>query len=90
LRRGPGRAGRHRPWLGGRRSEDGTRRLDDPDDFVRLELEAALARGIRVIPVLVDRAPLPRSDSLPEGSTIMHLALPDVAGAVRKRHSPFG
>jgi hypothetical protein len=26
------------------------RRLDDPGDFVRLEIEAALARGVRVIP----------------------------------------
>ena len=32
------------------------RRLDDSDDFVRLEIEAALARDVRVIPVLVDGA----------------------------------
>ena len=47
--------------------EHGRRRLDDPDDFVRLEIEAALARGIRVIPVLVDRTRMPRDDELPEG-----------------------
>ncbi len=46
------------------RNADGVRRLDDPDDFVRPELEAALAR---VIPALVDGAPLPKADSLPEG-----------------------
>ena len=33
--------------------QDGQRRLDNADDFVRLELEAALTRNIRVIPVLV-------------------------------------
>ena len=36
--------------------ERGKRRLDDPHDFVRLEIEAALARNVRVIPVLVDGA----------------------------------
>ena len=45
--------------------EGGTRRLDDPNDFVRLELEAALARPVRVIPILVDGAPMPRADELP-------------------------
>jgi hypothetical protein len=43
------------------------RRLDDPNDYVRLEIEAALQRGIRVIPVLVDGAILPKSSDLPEG-----------------------
>jgi hypothetical protein len=41
------------------------RRLDDPYDLVRLEIEAALARGVRVIPVLVDNAQMPRPDQLP-------------------------
>jgi hypothetical protein len=43
----------------------GDRRLDDPEDFVRLEIEAALARRIRVIPILVDSAVMPRTDQLP-------------------------
>ena len=43
----------------------GRRRLDDPDDSVRLEIETALARNIRVIPVLVDGARMPRPDQLP-------------------------
>ncbi len=45
--------------------DNGRRRLDDPGDFVRLEIEAALARGVRVIPVLVDGARVPRPDQLP-------------------------
>lgn len=45
--------------------EHGSRRLDNPDDFVRLEVEAALQRRIRVIPVLVDGARMPEPDELP-------------------------
>ena len=45
--------------------EGGARRLDDPNDFVRLELEAALARPVRVIPILVEGARMPRADELP-------------------------
>jgi predicted NACHT family NTPase len=45
--------------------EGGRRRLEDPGDFVRLEIEAALTRGIRVIPVLVDGARMPRAADLP-------------------------
>lgn len=41
------------------------RRLDDPKDFVRLEIAAALKRGIRVIPVLVQGAAIPREQDLP-------------------------
>jgi formylglycine-generating enzyme required for sulfatase activity len=43
----------------------GGRRLDDPRDFVRLEIEAALGRGIPVIPVLVGGAAMPGDDHLP-------------------------
>jgi TIR domain/WD40-like Beta Propeller Repeat len=45
--------------------EVGGRRLDDPDDFVRLEIEAALARRVRVIPILVEGASMPREEQLP-------------------------
>ena len=51
--------------------ERGQRRLDDPDDFVRLELEAALARKVRVIPVLIDGARMPRADELPGSLTTL-------------------
>jgi hypothetical protein len=44
--------------------QDG-RRLDDPGDFFRLEIEAALARGVRVVPVLVGGARMPRLEQLP-------------------------
>ncbi len=44
----------------------GRRRLDDPDDFVRVEIEAALTRNVRVIPILIDGAKMPRADELPD------------------------
>lgn len=44
----------------------GARRLDDPNDFVRLEIASALARNIAVIPVLVHDAKMPRPEELPE------------------------
>jgi hypothetical protein len=44
---------------------DGRRRLDDPDDFVRLEVEAALERGVSVIPILIHGAVMPRHGELP-------------------------
>jgi TIR domain len=44
----------------------GQRRLDDPNDFVRLEIKAALERYIRVIPVLVREADMPSRGELPD------------------------
>jgi hypothetical protein len=46
--------------------QDGRRRLDDPRDWVRLEVAAALRRDILVVPVLIDGARLPDPASLPE------------------------
>jgi hypothetical protein len=46
--------------------EHGNRRLEDPDDWVRLEIANALRRGIRVIPVLVKSAAMPSAAKLPE------------------------
>jgi hypothetical protein len=44
----------------------GRRRLEKPEDFVRLEIEAALERDIRLIPALVQGAEMPSSEELPE------------------------
>ncbi len=43
----------------------GRRRLDNPDDSVRVEIEAALTRNIPVIPVLITGATMPYKDALP-------------------------
>src|SRR5262245_50860869 len=45
----------------------GARRLDEPFDFVRLEISAALARPtVLVVPVLVEGATMPAPAELPE------------------------
>ena len=54
--------GRH--WLGAR-DASGQRRLDDPGDFVRLEIELALAARAAVVPVLVEGAAMPSAADLP-------------------------
>jgi TIR domain len=51
----------------------GQRRLDNPKDFVRLEIEAALRRGIPIIPLLVDGAPPPPVDRLPSAMRTLPL-----------------
>jgi hypothetical protein len=45
-------------WLAGRR-------IDDPQDWVRIELRAAFERGITVVPTLLDGATMPGADELP-------------------------
>src|SRR6185295_2551202 len=47
-------------------NEQGQRRLENHEDFVRVEVGTALERDIRVIPVLVEGASIPRHDQLPE------------------------
>jgi hypothetical protein len=49
------------------RDEDGARRLDRPNDPVRSEIETAIARGLRIVPVLVGGAAMPRRDQMPSG-----------------------
>jgi hypothetical protein len=64
--------------------DHGRRRLDDPDDIVRLEIEAALSRGVWVIPILMDGAVMPARYDLPGALA----ALAD-RNAVPVRHDSF-
>jgi Family of unknown function (DUF6416)/TIR domain len=57
-------------WLAAA-DDDGQRRLDDPSDLVRLEIETALRREIRVIPVLVAGARIPRRAQLPASLEVL-------------------
>ena len=45
---------------------DGRRRLDDPNDIVRFEVESAMEQGILIIPLLVDNAAMPAATKLPD------------------------
>jgi hypothetical protein len=75
----------------------GTSRLDNAKDYVRLEVSTALARNIRVIPMLVDGMSMPNEDSLPApvqpitrrnaieiGDTRFNYAVDQLITAVRK------
>jgi hypothetical protein len=44
---------------------EGRSRLDDPEDYVRLEIEAALTNNIRILPILVNGARIPTQGGLP-------------------------
>ena len=55
-----------RDWIGKKAQESETRRIDDPRDFVRIEVESALKRDIPIIPTLVRGAEIPNIHSLPE------------------------
>jgi hypothetical protein len=53
-------------WFDATDPKTGRRRLDNPSDFVRIEIGEALARGIPVVPVLIDGTPMPEAKRLPE------------------------
>lgn len=60
----------HKTWLDAK-DDEGRLRLLNPDDFVQLEISTALQRNIRVIPVLVQGASMPRSQDLPDSLSIL-------------------
>jgi hypothetical protein len=62
----------------------GKRRLDNPKDFVRVEIEAALNQNKWVVPVLVGNAEMPDPEQLPES-----LRLLARRHAVRIKHERF-
>jgi hypothetical protein len=62
-------------WLNARKG--GQRRLDDPTDLVRLEIEAAFAKGVPVVPVLIGRTAMPEPKDLP--ATLTRLARQNAA-----------
>jgi hypothetical protein len=78
----------------------GNRRLDDPDDYVRLEIESALKRRIRVVPALIAGAPMPTEAELPDslkplrrrqGIQISHAGFDgDVAQLIKKLETILG
>ena len=53
-----------RDWLSARNGQ-GRPRLEDPHDFVRAEISAALRRKVRVVPVLMQDAAMPAASELP-------------------------
>src|ERR1700722_11056260 len=63
--------------------EAGRRRLENPEDFVRVEVESALKFGKRVIPVLVHKTEMPRADALPE--PLKALARRNAVGLTQER-----
>jgi TIR domain/PAN domain len=71
-------------WLNAK-DDEGRRRFDNPDDYVKIEIAAALVRDIRVIPVLVDGARPPNADKLPD--SVKPLAR---RNAVEVRNTNFG
>jgi hypothetical protein len=44
---------------------NGQRRIDDPKDHVRIEIESALKRNVRVVPLLIGEADMPSIENLP-------------------------
>jgi hypothetical protein len=63
--------------------EAGRRRLENPEDFVRIEVESALKFGKRGIPVLVQKTEMPRAEALPE--PLKALARRNAVGLTQER-----
>jgi hypothetical protein len=65
-------------WVNSLDPRTNQRRLDNPEDFVRIEIRGALSRRIPVVPVLLDAAQMPLEDELP-----------DDMKTLRRRHAEF-
>ena len=63
--------------------DSGNVRIQDPDDYVRIEIEEALKRGIPVIPIMTGKAKVPRESDLP--NSLKQLAF---RNAIRVRPDP--
>lgn len=59
-------------WISISDEPGGRRRIDDPNDLVRLEVEAGIERGIPIIPLLVGGAKIPALELLPESLKKLH------------------
>ena len=70
-------------WLAAK-DDTGKRRLDNPDDFIVIEIGTALTRNIPVVPVLVDGARMPKASELPDS-----LKLLARRQAIQVRHTNF-
>ena len=76
-------------WAGG--DSPGTRRIDDAQDFVRLEVQVALASSARIIPLLLPGMRMPAETELPD--PLKPLATQRVQPErcqLGRRHSPAG
>jgi hypothetical protein len=71
------------------RDDHGQRRLDDPEDWVRLEIEESLKRpGLRVVPLLVGNATMPRAAALPASLRLLARRARDQRQALGLRSFP--
>ena len=53
-------------WVNSTNPKTGKRRLDNPKDFVRVEVRGALTRDIPVVPILLDGVEMPDEAELPD------------------------
>ena len=70
-------------WLDAR-DEDGKRRLEDPNDSVRIEIATALKRDVPLIPILIEGTRIPKADQLPDDLKEL-----SVRNALNVRHGSF-